>query len=252
MKNSIALLFVIATLLGGLFTGMELFPKTVYIEKPAGKIIEKISASPPEARSSEAAIKVPAVDTNGKGVASRLRVIAMPGKGRILTDINSVLFFTDTQSSIRISKKVAENATGMDLRSYDIIYIMETNASFIEGPSAGAALTIATIAALQDREVRQDVMITGSMNEDGTIGLAGGIEEKAKAAKAAGARLFVVPSEYYLQQAGHEKKFECREMDGMEYCETSYVIKEADLTAKLGIDIAKASNIKEAMGYFLE
>ncbi len=252
MNSSIAVLAVVAALLIGIYSGMEFFPKPVYIEKPVEKIIEKISVSRPPAKGSEAAIKVPAVDTNGKGVASRLRVVAMPGRGRILTDINSVLFFTDTQSSIRISKKVAENTTGIDLHSYDIIYIMETNASFIEGPSAGAALAIATIAALQNREIRQDVMITGSINEDGTIGLAGGIEEKAKAAKAAGARLFVVPSDYYFQQAGHEKKFECREMDGLEYCETSYVIKDADLSAKLGIEVAKASNIKEAMGYFLE
>ncbi|MBI2675123.1 MAG: hypothetical protein HYX24_01595 [Candidatus Aenigmarchaeota archaeon] len=252
MSHKFIYVATIAALLIGLYAGTEFFPKAVYVEKPVEKVVERIVASKMGSKGSEAVIQVPAVDTQGKGVASRLRVIALPGQGRVLADINSVLFFTDTQNSIRVSRKVAENVTGINIHSYDIIYAMETNASFIEGPSAGAALTLATIAALENRTIRQSTMITGSINEDGTIGLAGGIEEKAKAAKAAGAKLFVIPSEYYFQTIGHEKKFECRMLGGINYCETSYVAKDEDLSSRLGMDTARAKDIWEAMGYFIE
>ena len=61
------------------------------------------------------------------------------------------------------------------------------------GPSAGAALTIATIAALKHDSIRSDVVITGTINADGTIGQIGGVLEKAQAAKDIGAKLFLVP-----------------------------------------------------------
>jgi uncharacterized protein len=63
----------------------------------------------------------------------------------------------------------------------------------IDGPSAGAATTVATIAALMDKIVKKNVIITGTINEDGSIGPVGGIFQKAQAASEAGAELFFVP-----------------------------------------------------------
>ncbi len=101
--------------------------------------------------SSITTIRVPAVDKNGNGVIATLSVDAKPGIGRTLVDINQILFWADTQDSIRTAKTVAQNVTGIDLSKYDIIYSIQANASVIEGPSAGAAMAIATILELENR-----------------------------------------------------------------------------------------------------
>ena len=137
-------------------------------------------------------IKVPAVDSNGDGVITSLVVEVTKGTGKTLIDIDSVLFIADTQSSIRTAKEVAAQYTGKDLNKYDIIYHLDTNASIIGGPSAGAALTIATISALENQKIKDNIVITGTIQADGTIGEVGGILDKAKAAKLSEANLFLV------------------------------------------------------------
>ena len=89
-----------------------------------------------------ATLMVPAVDNEGKGVATNIVVGIMPGTGRTLTDIDTLLFWVDTQNSIRTAKQVASNITGVDLDKYDLIFDVETDASLIGGPSAGATFTI--------------------------------------------------------------------------------------------------------------
>lgn len=194
-------------------------------------------------------LKVPAVDNRGKGVATTLIVEAKPGKGRVLTDINHLLFFLDTQNSIQIAKYVAEKVTGMNLSEYDLIYEIEANASAIGGPSAGAALTIATIAAVEGRSLNESVMITGTIEPDGSIGMVGGVKEKALAAKEVGAKLFLVP-----KGQGREKIYkpirECRTIGPIVFCTTEFEVEEVDISEKVGIEVKEVSNIEEAMRYF--
>jgi len=97
-------------------------------------------------------IYVPAVDNEGKGVATILKVGIKRGDGKILVDINNILFWIDTQQSIQTAKKVAQDITKVDLSKFDLVYSLENlNASVVGGPSAGAALTIATIAAIENK-----------------------------------------------------------------------------------------------------
>jgi len=124
-------------------------------------------------------MKIPAVDENGGGTTADMIVELKPGTGKTLVDIDSLLFWADTQQSIRIAKNVAQETTGKSLDNYDIIYKIYANASIIGGPSAGSALTIATIASIENKKPRQDVMITGTINSDGSFGPVGDILEKA-------------------------------------------------------------------------
>jgi len=106
-------------------------------------------------------IYVPAVDNEGKGVATVLKVGMKPGSGKVLVDINNILFWLDTQQSIQTAKKVAQEVTKVDLSKFDLVYSLEKiNATVVEGPSAGAALTIATIAVIEGKELNSKVMIT--------------------------------------------------------------------------------------------
>ena len=56
----------------------------------------------------------------------------------------------------------------------------------IDGPSAGAAVTLALISRLAGIPVRQDVAITGEISIQGKIKPVGGIVEKIYGAKQVG------------------------------------------------------------------
>ncbi|HLC56915.1 MAG TPA: S16 family serine protease [Candidatus Nanoarchaeia archaeon] len=196
-------------------------------------------------------ITVPAVDNNNNGVTTRVVVSATPGTGKTLIDVDHLLFWQDTQSSIRTAKEVAQKETGLDLSKYDLVYGIEANASVISGPSAGATLTVATIAALENKQVKSDVLMTGAINHDGTIGPVGGITDKAKAAKAAGATTFLVP---LLQgnEVTYETKEYCRDFKFSKFCNIEQVPKKVNVAEEVGIKIVEVQNIKEAMDYFYQ
>src|SRR3990170_6224392 len=124
---------------------------------------------------SESMILLPAVDDEGNGLVTPLKVEVRAGNGRILTNIDKLLFWVDTQFSIRTAKSVAEDYTRINTSKFDLIYTIESSeATVIGGPSAGAALTVATIAALQNKSLNPNVMITGTIELDGSIGKVGG------------------------------------------------------------------------------
>jgi len=200
--------------------------------------------------SSGVSLKIPAVDNQGNGVVTTLKVETKPGEGRVLVNINQLLFWVDTQDSIRTAKKVAENVTEIDASNVDIIYEIETNASIIEGPSAGAAMTIATIAALENKTINQSVMMTGTINHDGTIGPVGGIVAKAKASKDVGATLFLVPLGQAVQTYYKPEEY-CKKFGPITYCTTEYKPERIDVAKEVGIQVKEVANIQEALKYFL-
>lgn len=199
----------------------------------------------------EAAIKVPAVDNEGNGVVTWLTVDVIPGEGRTLVNINQLLFWVDTQYSIQTAKWVAENYTKMNLSNVDIVYAIDTEASLVEGPSAGAALTVATVAALRNQTLDERVMITGTIKPDGTIGPVGGIIEKAKASKDVGATTFLVP-EGQSVEISYNKERECEKIGPILYCTTDYVPEYTNVEDEVDIEIEEVSTLGEALKYFLE
>ena len=201
--------------------------------------------------STKISMYLPAVDIEGKGVNTILTVEATSGTGRTLTDIDNLLFWADTQHSIRMARKVAENITGKNMINYDIIYTIQAAASLIGGPSAGSALTLASIAALENKKLKENVMITGSINHDGTIGPVSSILEKAKASKDAGATLFLVP---LLQGEGffYEIIEHCEVFGNTEICTTETRPRRIDISGEIGIEVIEVESIKQAMDYFFE
>lgn len=194
-------------------------------------------------------LNAPAVDNQGNGVVTLLRVEARPGTGRTLVDINNILFFVDTQNSIQTARFVAANYTHANLSKIDLIYSIETNASVIEGPSAGAALTISTIAALEGKGLKQNVMVTGTINADGSIGPVGGISAKANAAKDVGAQLFLVPSGQD-SQTNYSPVQNCQQIGLITYCTTEYKATSTNLSKDLGITVKEISTVQDALPYF--
>jgi uncharacterized protein len=196
-------------------------------------------------------IKVPAIDNDGNGVITGLVVEAVPGTGKTLVDINSILFISDTQSSIRTAKEVAAKYTGKDLSKYDIIYHLDANATVISGPSAGAAMTIATISALENQKIKDNVMITGGIDKDGNITDVGGIVDKAKASKSAGAEIFLVPLTQ-SEETVYQDKESCRTRGLTKICNIVQVPITMDVQKEANIPVKEVSNISEAYSYFVD
>jgi len=226
-----------------LFSVLTVLPKEVRVQK-------SVEIVPAEGYTTH--MKLPAVDDSGKGIVTTLEVNVRPGSGRVLTDIDKLLFWIDTQQSIQTAKSYAANYTGIDTSNLDITYTLDAKvATLVGGPSAGAGLTIATIAALENRTLKDSVMITGTINGDGSIGVVGGTVEKAGAAKNAGAELFLVPvgesTESYVKP--NEK---CTKEPGFVYCQTTYDKVTINVAKDISIDVREVSNIREALGYFLK
>lgn len=241
---------IILVFAAAFIVGTWMSPGQLYMEYTGEGPSRPVPQPPLSGDESFATISVPAVNADGDGIITNIAVQAMPGTGRTLTNIDKIFFWVDTQHSIRVARSVAEGVTGLDMKSYDLIYTITADASIIEGPSAGTALTVATIAALQGKKIRDGVMITGSMEEDGSVGSAAGIKEKAIAARDSGATRFLIP-EGIIKEKGTEREAHCTSMNGMDYCEVNYAVIEEDLEEAVGIEITEVSDINEVLEMML-
>lgn len=150
-------------------------------------------------------IQVPAVTSEGKGVLTDLEIELVPGKGRLL--LNTEPFAgIQTQNSERVAASIAQNFTGANLSDTDIVITFRAQAYIVDGPSAGAAMAVLMIATMQNKTLRNDTSLTGTIQPDGTIGPVGSIFEKAEAAAKEGYRIFLIPKGQELQAYTVEKE----------------------------------------------
>ena len=139
------------------------------------------------------------VDNKGRGIVGNVTVEIQPGKGRVLVD-TTPLQGIYTQNSERTAVQVTEEITGFDFSDYDVIYsIMTPGAHVVDGPSAGGAMTLVTIAAIEGRDISPAFAMTGTIQEDGSIGPVGEILAKAKAASDFGVTVFLIPEGQAVQ-----------------------------------------------------
>lgn len=76
-----------------------------------------------------------------------------------------------------------------------------------EGPSAGAAMSIAFYSRLTNKTIRHTIAMTGEINLRGEVSEIGGLEEKLSAAKRAGATLVLVPQENEMDLIEIKKRY---------------------------------------------
>ena len=107
--------------------------------------------------------------------------------------------FNDTagsmaKDSVFNAASVIRSLTDKDIRDYDI-HVNVIGGGKIDGPSAGAAITVCIISALTERPIRQDVAITGEISLRGKVKPVGGIFEKIYGARRKGIKLVAVPKD---------------------------------------------------------
>lgn len=151
---------------------------------------------------------IAAVSQDGIGAIGKAKAVVTDGTGRTLVDSDPFVE-TDTQLSARKAREVAEESTGYSLENKDVTYSYDISGSMIGGPSAGAAMTVATIAAIENKPVDKKAAVTGTITRGGRIGRVGGILEKAEAAGEKGLDSFYVPEgqasiTYYERQVVEE------------------------------------------------
>ena len=131
-----------------------------------------------------------------EGTLMNISVEIRPGKGRVLvqtTPLMGVVF----QDAANTAVYVAENKTGKALSTSDIIFSVNAEGQIpgVDGPSAGALMTLLTISAIDNKTLNDSITLTGTIDNEGNVGAIGGVLEKAQAAKAGGKTLFLIPRE---------------------------------------------------------
>ncbi|HYD03891.1 MAG TPA: S16 family serine protease [Alphaproteobacteria bacterium] len=126
------------------------------------------------------------------GIIGNATFNMVSGNGRILFDNNPAID-TDLQYSAIIAVAYAQEYSNKKLNETDIIIDLNLPLDVIGGVSAGAPITVAVAALLQEKQINGSIILTGTINPDGTIGRVGEIREKATAARDAGYDIILVP-----------------------------------------------------------
>ncbi|MBI5061586.1 MAG: hypothetical protein HZB67_04720 [Candidatus Aenigmarchaeota archaeon] len=244
-------IYVFLAFVAGLAAGYFMF------SVPPEKIIERIIVDNGNYTNivSQSYSNILAVSSDGSGLMGRAVVEVRPGSGRVLMNTNPFVE-PDTQQSVETAKRIAESYIKKSLAKSDVIVSFDLNISnestqVVGGPSAGASITLAIIAAANNEKVRSDVAITGTIEEDGSVGMVGAVMEKGEAAAMHGVKLFMVPEgegtiRYY------EKQVENRQVGGIAIQRVTYVAKTLSLGEYMkqwNISVVEVRNIQEAARY---
>ena len=145
-------------------------------------------------------IHLVAVNPDGEGMMTSLEVSIQEGRGRVLV-ATEPLIGIDTQASENTAVRIAERLSGVNLSSKDVIFTITASAPLVDGPSAGAAMTVAVFSAITNQTIDPRVIVTGTVEEDGTIRSVGGILQKARAAADWGFHKMLVPTGSIIQES---------------------------------------------------
>jgi ATP-dependent Lon protease len=109
------------------------------------------------------------------------------------------LRFNDTagsmaKDSVFNATSVIRKLTGEDLSNYDL-HINVVGGGRIDGPSAGVAIFLALLSAVQGSPIAQDIAVTGEVSIQGKVRAVGGVYEKIYGARQAGIRTVLIPAE---------------------------------------------------------
>ena len=206
-----------------------------------------ICISTSDASAAPVSVPLPAVYETSKGevgVLANLTVWTENGTGHVFVD-TAPFTQVDMQGSARLSSMVACEITGIDPATRDFFYVLHTETPVIGGPSAGAATTAATVAALMNWTVDPGVVMTGMINPDGSIGAVGGIPAKLNASAMGGAHTFLIPSgqgnvTVLERTIVHEGLF-------VTISEESILIDVIDLGARQGVAVVEIEEIRDAI-----
>lgn len=184
-----------------------------------------------------------------EGSMMNISVEIKPGKGRVLVQTKPLMGVV-FQDAANTAVYVAQNRTNKDLSGSDIIFSIEANQEIpsVDGPSAGALMTLLVISALENQTPKKEITLTGTIDGLGHIGEIGGIIEKALAAKDAGKTFFLIPRENSKLVRYTEKT---RNFYGMTIIETvpETIDAKAYIEEKSGLKVEYVDTIEDILKF---
>ena len=237
----ILVIFFIGMFLGNILPQRVLFKESVIISGSELKL---------SGTESQSIVNLVAITPNHQGFVGLAGVEIVEGKGRILFHTNPFVE-PDAQYSIESAAREAQRYTGFTLEGKDVIYSIQGEGTLlVGGPSAGAALSAATVAAMQGLELRDEVVLTGSINANGVIGPVSGVYEKALAAGRHGFKLFLVPKGM-SKLVVNEQSVEESLLGNYFYQRETFVPREIDLAEEMekefGMQVIEVLTLEEAL-----
>lgn len=171
------------------------------------------------------------------------------GKGRVLvvTKPSMGVIFQDAANT---AVDVAEGYTGRDISGSDVIFsvVSDSEIRSVDGPSAGALMTVLMIYALEGKTLPQDLTMTGTMDHEGHVGEIGGVVEKAQAAKDANKSLILIPRENSRLPVSYTEE---RRYGNFIIKETKWRTVDAEdyIEENVGIDVEYVDTIEDILAY---
>jgi len=127
------------------------------------------------------------------GSIIEIEAVAFPaeekGKGKIRFNETAGSMAKDSLFNAAV---VVRRITGKSMVDYDL-HVNIVGGGNVDGPSAGIAILLATISAIEQIPLRQDIAVTGEVSIQGIVKPVGGVREKIHAAEQAGIRKILIP-----------------------------------------------------------
>ncbi|MFH1443262.1 MAG: S16 family serine protease [Candidatus Micrarchaeota archaeon] len=193
---------------------------------------------------------VPAVDAEGKGFLLKMDVEVRRGAGmlNIISEGDEITISGGTEDSFKTAVAAAARISGADFGKMDVTFVIHRK-GYIAGSSAAASAVVGLVSLAQNRKIRKDALITGSLDENGKINRVGFILEKANAAKETGYEILLVPegeAKVWVIPEG------CRRDDGSSLPGCRPEKEEVDVMEATEIKIIEVSDLEEAAEFMLE
>lgn len=190
--------------------------------------------------------------TTYQGSILKITVEIRDGSGLVLVN-TAIPTGVDFQSSARTAVKVAQNVTGVDLSKKDVIFSISSDNNqdlqAVDGGSAGGAMTVLLISDLLGKTINQHVLMTGTIQPDGTIGQIGAAADKAEAAGKFGAKTFLVPEGQAVVSVQS-----CSEKTEGPITYQTCTMEQKPLSpimqSKYGMQVMEIGTIQDALKYF--
>ncbi|WOX55872.1 MULTISPECIES: S16 family serine protease [unclassified Methanoculleus] len=182
-----------------------------------------------------------------EGAMVNVSVEVVPGKGRVLVQTTprmGIVF----QDAANLAVDVAANRSRVDLAGSDIIFSIQgpEEVSEVDGPSAGALMTMLLLSVLEGFSLNESVTVTGTIDADGHIGPVGGVLEKAAAAAASGKTLLVLSEE---NDQVVDRRDDARSFGGLRIMRQRPVLVDAKeyIEENYGIRVAYAASLDDLL-----
>ncbi len=220
---------------------------------------DKFNQSLANEAATHSSLILPGVDSNQQGVIARLNIEKKNGTGKTFIEFGesqptiALETFESIKNATQVVKTISSKANANYWRS-NLLYSFETNSDEVAGSSAGAAITIGTLALLENKKLNASIAITGGINSDGSISRVGGVLEKARALKRLGnVTTFFVPIGEAQQEITTVKQGEaCTEQSigngTFTSCRNNQTIETRiiDVSNETGIRVVEVANIATA------